>query len=165
MNDASSPLPDRPVPLADLPLGRRRMIGCAALFGVTGPLLVACSGGDDGEGEAGGSGGGEASGGAPGEVLVATADVPVRGGVVLADQNIVVTQPEEGEFLAFDSRCTHQNGQLGAPEDGIMTCPLHGSQFSVDGENLVGPNGGPAGSTADLVEVSVDVDGDNVVRA
>ncbi len=148
-----------PVPLRDLPLDRRRLIGCAALFGVSGPLLAACSSGSSDEGSGG------AAGTSPGEKLVAAADVPVGGGVVLSDLNIVVTQPRRGEFLAFDSRCTHQNGILSTPQDGIMTCPLHGSQFAVDGENLVGPNGGPAGSTPDLTTVDVDVDGSDVVRA
>jgi Rieske Fe-S protein len=169
MTDASTP-PSRLVPLRDVPLARRRLLGCAALFGVAGPLLVAC--GDDGsEGGSGGSGeSGEGSGngqegGSVGDVLVATADVPVGGGVILTDLNIAVTQPAEGEFLGFDARCPHQGTTIGEPRDGIMTCPLHGSQFAVDGENLVGPNGGAAGTTGDLVEIPVEVDGDNVVRA
>lgn len=172
MNDASTPPPSRFVPMRELPIERRRFLGCAALFGVAGPLLVACgsddSDGSDGSTGSGGSGeespsGGE--GGSAGEVLVATADVPVGGGVILADLNVAVTQPSEGEFLGFDARCTHQGTTIGEPRDGIMTCPLHGSQFAVDGENLVGPNGGPAGTTADLVEIPVEVQGDNVVRA
>ena len=61
-----------PTPL-EVQLGRRRFLGCAALFGVAGPLLVACSGSDDAAGHrraratrgsgSGGSGGG--SGRAP----------------------------------------------------------------------------------------------------
>ena len=77
------------VPLRDLPLDRRRLIGCAALFGVAGPLLVAC-GGDESSGSAGDTAGASPS---PGEVLVATADVPVGGGVILSDLNVAVTQP------------------------------------------------------------------------
>ena len=84
---------------------------------------------------------------------------------ILQDLDIVVTQPKKGDFLAFDSRCTHQGGELSAPKDGIMTCPLHGSQFDVEGDNLVGPNGGPAGSTPDLTSVDVEVKGADVVRA
>ena len=96
---------------------------------------------------------------------MAAADVPVGGGVILSDLNVAVTQPKEGEFRAFDSRCTHQGGKLSEPQDGIMTCPLHGSQFSVEGENLVGPNGDAAGTTPDLVDIDVKVEGDDVVRA
>jgi Rieske Fe-S protein len=171
MTDASTPPPTRFVPLRDVPIERRRLLGCAALFGVAGPLLVAC--GDDttgSDGSTGSGGSGEESpngdgGGAAGEVLVATADVPVGGGVILTDLDVAVTQPSEGEFLGFDARCTHQGTTIGEPRDGIMTCPLHGSQFGVDGENLVGPNGGAAGTTGDLVEIPVEVQGDNVVRA
>ena len=46
-----------------------------------------------------------------------------------------------------------------------MTCPLHGSQFTVEGENVGGPNGGAAGTTANLTEIPVKVQGENVVRA
>lgn len=149
--------------LRDLPLDRRRVLGCAALFGVAGPLLVACS--DSGPSSEESGSGESPGGGTAGEVLVATSEVPVGGGVILADVNVAVTQPSEGEFLAFDARCTHQGTVVGAPRDGIMTCPNHGSQFAVDGENLVGPNGGAAGSTGDLVEIPVEVQGGNVVRA
>ena len=146
------------VPLRDLPLDRRRLIGCAALFGISGPLLAACSSGSSESGST-------SSTASPGEKLVAVADVPVGGGVVLSDLNVVVTQPKKGEFLAFDSRCTHQGSTLSPPKDGILTCPLHGSQFSVVGENLVGPNGEAAGSTPDLTTVDVEVDGSDIVRA
>ncbi|QIK66327.1 Rieske (2Fe-2S) protein [Nocardioides sp. HDW12B] len=151
------------VPLRDLPLDRRRLIGCAALFGVSGPLLAACSSGSSSEDSEDSED--AAASTSAGAALVAAADVPVGGGVVLSDLNIVVTQPKKGEFRAFDSRCTHQNGTLSEPQDGIMTCPLHGSQFSVEGENLVGPNGEPAGSTPDLDTVDVEVQGGDVVRA
>jgi Rieske Fe-S protein len=169
MTDASTPSPTRFTSLRDLTLERRRLLGCAALFGVAGSLLVAC-GDDDSSSDSGSDGSGEESpsaeeSAAAGAVLVATADVPVGGGVILTDLNVAVTQPEEGEFLGFDARCTHQGTTIGEPADGIMVCPLHGSQFAIDGENLVGPNGGAAGTTADLVEIPVEVDGDNVVRA
>ena len=87
------------------------------------------------------------------------------GGVVLDD--VIVAQPTEGEFVAFTAVCTHQGGKITTVDDeGVMTCSLHGSQFSIEGgENLRGPNGDPAGSTADLPEVEVTVEGDQVVRA
>jgi nitrite reductase/ring-hydroxylating ferredoxin subunit len=152
---------------------RRALLRCAALGGLAGPLLVAC-GSDSEEPSAGngdattpespdtGSGGGD--GGSKG--LVAAADVPVGGGVALPDQGIVVTQPTEGEFVGYTSKCTHQGGNITAvSDDGVMTCSLHGSQFSIeDGANLVGPNGGPAGSTADLPTIEVEVVDGQVVR-
>ena len=143
-------------------VSRRTFLGCAALFGVAGPLLVACSSGSD-DGSSDSTGG---SGGSAGDVLVAADEVPVGGGVVLTDIVVAVTQPTEGEFKAFDAHCTHQGRELGEPNgDGVMTCPLHGSQFNAEGENVQGPNGGAAGTTANLTEIPVKVQGKNVVRA
>ncbi len=153
-------------------LDRRRVLGCAALLGLTGPLLVACSSGDGSDttgssGSTGGSGGDSGSGGGGGsDVLVATADVPVGGGVVLTDAQVVVTQPTEGTFKGFSSICTHAGNPLGSVSGGKITCPFHGSQFSVeDGSNVTGPNGSPGGSVDPLPDVPVTVEGDNVVRA
>ncbi|MGZ5404109.1 MAG: Rieske (2Fe-2S) protein [Nocardioides sp.] len=142
------------------PLNRRQLLRCAALCGVAAPLLVACGSGDDDPA----SGATEASGPA-GEALVPTSDVPVGGGVVLDD--VIVAQPTEGEFVAFTMLCPHQKGAVNSiTPDGVMTCSLHGSQFSIDGgENLRGANGDPAGTVADLPEVPVEVQGDQVVRA
>lgn len=149
-------------------LDRRRVLGCAALFGIAGPLLVACgsdeepsSTGSSTEGSGSASQGGDASTG-----LIAAADVPVGGGVVLTEQQIVVTQPTEGEFKGFSSVCTHQGQQVGSVGDGKITCPFHGSQFSIeDGENVSGPNGTEAGSVSPLPEIPVEVVKGQVVRA
>jgi nitrite reductase/ring-hydroxylating ferredoxin subunit len=121
---------------------------------------VAC--GSD-EGTSGGAA--SESSGPAGEALVPTADVPVGGGVVLDD--VIVAQPTEGEFVAFTTVCTHQGAKVATVSaDGVMTCSLHGSQFSIEGgENLRGPSGDPAGSVADLPTVDVTVEGDQVVRA
>ncbi len=154
--------------------GRRQVLGCAALFGVAGPLLVACGSDDPGRttGPAPtpaaddpatpeGSGKGQGSQG-----LIAAAEVPVGGGVVLTAAGLVVTQPAEGEFKAFSSTCTHQGAQLSAVSNGNILCPLHGSQFSAeDGSNVVGPSGTEAGSVADLDEIAVELVDGQVVRA
>lgn len=148
----------------------RRALGCAALFGVAGPLLVACA---DDEPTSPSTSGGSTGSGSPrserpegGVALVAAADVPVGGGVVLPDQELVVTQPTEGEFKAFTSVCTHQGAQLSAVSQGRITCPLHGSQFSgEDGSNVTGPNGSEGGSVADLESFDVEVVDGQVVLA
>jgi nitrite reductase/ring-hydroxylating ferredoxin subunit len=96
---------------------------------------------------------------APADGLVATADVPVGGGVVLLDENIVVVQPTEGAFLAYSASCTHQGTQVVIDDEGIY-CPTHGSRFSAeDGSPTAGPASAPLG------EVSVSVVGDQVVAA
>ncbi len=138
---------------------RRHLLRCAALCGAV-PVLVAC-----GSDETGPGGAATESGGAAGEVLVPTSDVPVGSGVVLDD--VIVAQPTEGEFVAFTTVCTHQGAKVASVSaDGVMTCSLHGSQFSIEGgENLRGPNGDAAGTVADLPTVEVTVEGDQVVRA
>lgn len=150
-----------------VPLARRSVLGCAALLGLTGPLLVACSSGSRSDADSSGDGGGDTDGSgggaqtpAAGDPLVAVADVPVGGGVALTDLKIVVTQPSEGEFKAFSGVCTHQGGVLNAVEDGAMICALHGSRFSVeDGSVQEGPASNP------VAEIPVAVEGDQVVSA
>jgi nitrite reductase/ring-hydroxylating ferredoxin subunit len=142
--DAAPTVPDGPdgVP-------RRVVLRGAAVSGMALPLLSACGGGSDGSG--GGSGSGSA-----GTAKVAAAKVPVGGGVVLADQQVVVTQPSKGEFKAFTAVCTHQGCTVGKVEGGHIICPCHGSEFSItDGKNTTGPNGGPAGSVAALASRTV----------
>jgi Rieske Fe-S protein len=133
-------------------LGRRRVITGTAGLGLATPLLAAC-GGDEG-GSAADSGG---SGGGP---LATTADVPVGGGTIISDQEVVVTQPAEGEFKAFTSVCTHQGCQVGKVENGEIMCPCHGSSFSAEDGSVVN---GPA--TEPLAEKQISVDGDQITLA
>lgn len=152
-------------------LDRRRLLAGAAMLGVAGPVLAACgsssdtsssdatgSAGSGGPGKAGGSG--KSGAGSGGSSLVATADVPVDGGVVIDIQKVVVTQPSQGEFKCFSAICTHQGCLVGSVDQNTITCPCHGSQFSAtDGSVVTGP------ATSPLPEVKVAVKGGNVVRA
>ena len=98
-------------------------------------------------------------------VLVATADVPVGEGVILHDQNIVVTQPSKGTFEGFTATCTHAGCPLANVAAGTINCTCHGSQFSItDGSNVTGPSGTAAGSIPGLAKVAVKVQGANVVQ-
>ena len=89
----------------------------------------------------GGVGGGTGSGsGSGGGKLAATADVPVGGGVVLADAKLVITQPAAGTFKAFSAICTHQGCTVSAVENGTINCPCHGSEFAIaNGAVVAGP--------------------------
>jgi nitrite reductase/ring-hydroxylating ferredoxin subunit len=140
-------------------LGRRRFLGCALAFGVTGPILAACSSGSDASSGAGGSGGQSPSPKA-GTALVKAADVPVGGGVALTDVQIVVTQPSKGQFKAFSAVCTHQGATINRVVGGDMVCPLHGSRFSIKDGSV---DNGPA--TNPLPEIAVAVKGGQVVKA
>jgi Rieske Fe-S protein len=133
-------------------LDRRQVVCGLAGLGVAVPVLAACGGVE----ESAGPPAGEA-----GDVLAATADVPVGGGLLVADQGIFVTQPEAGTFRAFSATCTHQGCTVDARlRDDQIHCSCHGSQFSTsDGAPTKGPADKP------LPAVAVKVQGGEVVRA
>jgi Rieske Fe-S protein len=147
--------------VTDPAVSRRRALGGAAVGGLALPLLAACGGGSSG-----GTAQGPSSSGSGPDVLVAAADVPVGGGVVLGDQNVVVTQPQKGTFEGFSATCTHQGCILASVNGGTINCGCHGSRFSItDGSNVAGPLGSPAGSVAALPRVGIKVKGPDVIRA
>ena len=163
--------PDRPRTLP------RRAVLVAVAAGAGG-LMVGCGSGEEGgTADGGGQGAGattDTDTGAAGadtpeatsqpdegsgaEVLAATADVPVGGGVIAG--GVVVTQPTEGEFRGFSSTCTHQGCTVASVADGVIGCVCHGSRFSAEDGSV---ERGPA--TAPLPEVAVSVEGENVLRA
>ncbi|HEY8472322.1 MAG TPA: Rieske (2Fe-2S) protein [Natronosporangium sp.] len=92
--------------------------------------------------------------------LALTSDVEVGGGVVLSDQDVVITQPVAGEWKGFSATCTHQGCPVAEVSDGTINCNCHGSKFSIaDGSVVDGPAPRP------LPEKPVAVDGDWVVLA
>lgn len=107
------------------------------------PLVGAC--GSDG----GSSGGGAAP--ESGTELGASTDVPVGGGFLFEDAQVIVTQPTEGEFRGFSSVCTHQQCTVSEINE-VMRCPCHGSEYALEDGTVVG---GPAPSP--LEEVMVEV--------
>ena len=132
-------------------LSRRVMLRGATLGGLSLPVLAACGSGDDAStatsdpttsaaSSPAASDGSSAAGGP----TVPAADVPVGGGTILADEKLVVTQPTEGEFKAFDSTCTHKGCPVKSIEDGEIVCPCHDSHFSItDGSPISGPASEP----------------------
>ena len=88
---------------------------------------------------------------------MAAADVPVGGGTILADQQVVVTQPEKGTYKAFTAICTHQGCTVnqGARRQDRLPVPR---QHVLDHRRL--PQGGPAQSA--LAEKKVSVEGDQI---
>jgi Rieske Fe-S protein len=87
------------------------------------------------------------------ENAVAASDVPVGGGVVVRQAQVVVTQPHEGDFKAFSAVCTHQGCLVDTVCDGQIVCPCHGSHYSItDGSVLSGPARRPLPSLAVTVE-------------
>jgi Rieske Fe-S protein len=159
----------------DAGLDRRTVLRGVAVTGVLGAsasLLAACGGDDSGGGSAGesggsgggsggsgGSGGGSGSGGSGATELGAASEVPVGGGVVFADQKVVVTQASADNFQGFSAVCTHQGCTVGEVVDGTINCPCHGSKFNLDGTVANGP------ATKPLPPMKINVQGGNITLA
>lgn len=75
------------------------------------------------------------------------------------EARIIVTQPAEGRWHAFDATCPHQGCMVsGREDDGSLICPCHGSAFDpATGE----PVGGPALEA--LTTRTVEVDGEDLL--
>jgi Rieske Fe-S protein len=84
--------------------------------GAAGALMlgVAACGSDDSSSSGsattqnGSDAGGGGAAGPSGAVLAKTGDIPEGGGKIFPDQQVVVTQPDPGDFKAFSAICTHQ---------------------------------------------------------
>ena len=95
-----------------------------------------------------------------GATLAAASSIPVGGGTVFADKDVVVTQPTAGEFKAFSATCTHQGCKVKSVADGVIVCPCHGSKFAIaDGAVTAGPAKSP------LPEKTISVEGDSILLA
>ena len=130
-----------------------RGLAAAGALGVAGLGLAAC-GGDNGRGtETVPSGAGPA--GAP---LARTDEIPVGGGKVFSDDKVVVTQPQQGTFVAFSAVCTHQGCTVSEVTDGTINCPCHGSKFAVDDGSV---KAGPA--TRPLPRKQTKVEGEQII--
>ena len=98
--------------------------------------------------------------GGGGTVLGAAADVPVGGGKVFPDQQVVVTQPSKGTFACFTAVCTHAGCAVDEVKGGTINCPCHGSKFKIaDGSVSAGP------ATSALAKKTITVTGDKISLA
>ncbi|MFJ9538904.1 Rieske (2Fe-2S) protein [Streptomyces sp. NPDC101225] len=144
---------------------RRAVMAAAGAAGLA-VALTACgssdsdsSGSSDTQAGANAPGGGSGSG-SGGTALAKTSDIPEGGGKIFKDQSVVVTQPAAGTFKAFSTKCPHQGCAVSSIADGIIHCPCHGSEFSVeDGSVKKGP------ATSGLSAEKVTVTGDSITLA
>jgi Rieske Fe-S protein len=95
-----------------------------------------------------------------GTELAATSEVPVGGGIILADEKVVITQPTAGTYDAFSAVCTHQGLLVTSVDNGTIHCANHGSSYSAATGAV---EGGPAPSA--LAKVAIKVDGDKILAA
>jgi Rieske Fe-S protein len=61
---------------------------------------------------------------------------PVQG---LDGAPILVVRDGAGRFHALSMQCTHEGCPVRPPEEGIISCPCHGSQYDLDGRVRRGP--------------------------
>ncbi|GGK23809.1 iron-sulfur protein [Pilimelia terevasa] len=102
---------------------------------------------------------GQGTPGAP-TPLTPAAAVPVGGGVILADREIVVTQPEKGVYKGFSAKCTHKGCVVKDVTGGNIHCACHESLFSIKDGSV---QGGPA--PVPLPERPVKLEGADIVPA
>ena len=138
----------------------RKTVLAGAGVGLATAALAGCSSGGSDSGSGSGAGSGSASDSvspatAAPDVLTKTTDVPVGSGIVVGE--VVVTQPEAGDFKAFSAVCTHSGCLINKVADGTINCPCHGSKFSLDGTVVNGP------ATQPLASEAITVQGDSIV--
>lgn len=137
--------------------GRRAVVLGAAAMGA-GAVLAACGAEENSSSATTSSAANPDSSTAaspPSHDGVEVGQVPVGGGLVSKEGDFVVTQPQAGEFKAFSATCTHKGCTVAGVSDGTISCPCHGSKFSInDGAPVAGP------ATKPLPQKAVQVDGD-----
>jgi Rieske Fe-S protein len=112
--------------------GATQLIAGGALAGTVAPLLAACESRDP----------------ARDWTFRATVDVsPLAGD----GQSLVTTTPGvdgarilvirtgRDTYSALSTQCTHEGCPVNRPVNGVITCPCHGSRYSLDGSVLHGP--------------------------
>lgn len=144
-------------------LDRRRALGVAATIGVA-PSLVACgadepdSGGDTGDEDL--PTGNADPTLATGTEITSTKEIPVEGGTIFPDLEVVITQPTKGEFHCFTAVCTHMGCIVSSVQLGGIRCECHGSAYSIEDGTPVNP---PA--TEPLEEFPITVQGGQITIA
>ena len=129
-------------------VGRRRVIAAAAGL-AAGGVVAGCSGSpavapppptapptDD---QAGSAAAHPTAAGSTGTELGPASDVPVGGGRVFENLEVVVTQPVAGRFVGLTAVCTHTGCIVDKVVDGLIECPCHGSRYRLDGTVARGP--------------------------
>jgi Rieske Fe-S protein len=99
--------------------------------------------------------------GANGQFLAHLSQVPGGGGgLILAQDKVVLVRGGGGTVHGLSAICTHEGCTVGSIQNGIITCPCHGSEFNAQTGAVVQ---GPA--TLPLPAVSVVVRGQSVFTA
>ncbi|MFI9011999.1 Rieske (2Fe-2S) protein [Actinosynnema sp. NPDC053489] len=145
-------------------LSRRSML-CGVLVALAVPGGLAACGSQSGPSGSGTTGTAPAGGTTPAgpPIIAALADVPDGGGLIAgnpADSKPLVIVRTGETVKAYDAGCPHQGTAVSPPQNGVITCPNHGSTFNAaDGAVTKGP------ATKGLTEVPVKVEAGQIVPA
>jgi Rieske Fe-S protein len=91
-----------------------------------------------------------------GKLLAPLDRVPESGGLILADDKIVLTGAPGGTVHAFSAVCTHQGCTVSSVDNGAIICPCHGSRFDAQTGSVVA---GPAQSPLRSIPVVIHDNG------
>lgn len=139
---------------------RREVLATGGIVVAAGVVAACSSGGSGMSGEPAESPTAtpDAGGASPSGALAAIADIPVGGGVVVAEPPLVIVQPTAGAILGYTAVCPHQGCLVSEVVDNQIICPCHQSYFSAeDGAVISGP------AKTGLASADVQIDGDYVV--
>lgn len=79
------------------------------------------------------------------------------GSNVIDSQGILLYRQSADTVLAFSRRCTHQGCTTGAFNNGVSSCPCHGSRYNTSGQVIQGP------APAPLPQYQATLDGENLI--
>ena len=139
---------------------RRELLATGGIVVAAGVVAACSSGGPGMSGEPAESPTAtpDAGGASPSGAIAAIADIPVGGGVVVAEPPLVIVQPTAGAILGYTAVCPHQGCLVSEVVDNQIICPCHQSYFSAeDGAVISGP------AKTGLASADVQIDGDYVV--
>ena len=95
-----------------------------------------------------------------GRFIARVDQIPVGGGLILAEDKIVLIRSSSGAVHGVSAVCTHQGCIVSSVQNGVISCPCHGSQFDAQtGAAVAGPAPRP------LPAISVVVRGGNIYRS
>ena len=122
-------------------VSRRTVVAAVGAAGIA-VALTACGSDDE-------------SASSSGTALAKTSDIPEGGGKIFTDAGVVVTQPTAGKFKAFSTKCTHAGCPVTKVDNGVIVCPCHHSEFSIEDGSV---QKDPATQPLSAVEISVSGD-------
>jgi Rieske Fe-S protein len=87
-------------------------------------------------------------------------DIPVGGGKIFGEDEVVITQPTAGNFVGLSAICTHQQCIVAKVENKKIICGCHGSEYNFANGSVVK---GPAPKA--LAKKALKIEGEDISLA